>query len=404
MAIKKLPTGRYQIDFRDVGGTRHREAFDTKKQARAAHEDRRQAVRNREYVAPASIPTLKEAAMTWLEAKKVSESKHGGPVKKSTIEFWQNHIDNYIVTSLGDYRLDVVDTALVEKKRDGWKAAGLSGKTVNKVMTTLDAIFQKQLALRTIRFNPVSVAERMARGSNEVGVNDEMDIDTLEVRPEDIYSPDQLARILVAAEPGFDRAILTVFAMTGARHGEGLALMWRDDGAEEIIIRRNWSEEYRDEEPVFSTPKTKHSARRIPKAAELSLELKKWKLQCPPSKYDLMFPQANGRPQNRKAVWRALDRAIKKANENLTQDSQKLRRLTVHSLRHSFASIHLMQGTPVPEVSAMLGHASVDITLKVYTHFIPKMRSDSAKRFAASIFNPGHFLDTSEAKSSGQTG
>jgi hypothetical protein len=49
----------------------------------------------------------------------------------------------------------------------------LAGKTVNKILTTLDAIFQKQLALRVIHYNPVSVAERMATGSNEVGQNDD---------------------------------------------------------------------------------------------------------------------------------------------------------------------------------------------------------------------------------------
>jgi integrase len=238
----------------------------------------------------------------------------------------------------------------------------------------------------------------MARGSNEVGSNDEVDIDSLEVRPEDVYSPDQLLRLIQGAEPGFDRAILTVFATTGARHGEGLALMWRDQGEHDIIIRRNWADEYRDGEPVFSIPKSKHSTRRVPKPAELSLELKKWKLQCPPSKYDLMFPQENGRPRNRKAVWRAFDKAVKKANEKVEHESQKLPRLTVHSLRHSFASIHLMQGTPIPEVSAMLGHANVNITLAVYSHFIPKMRTDSTARFAASIFKSnqdGHFVDTS---------
>jgi|GEM_PF-1818003 len=171
----------------------------------------------------------------------------------------------------------------------------LTGKTVNKILTTLDAIFQKQLALRVIQYNPVSVAERMATGSNEVGQNDEIDIDDLEVQPEDVYNPEQLARFLGSTVPGFDRTILTVYAMTGARHGERLALMWRDQGQAEIIVRRDWSDEFRDGEPVFSTPKTKHSIRRIPSSAELSLELKKWKLQCPPSKYDLMFPQADGR-------------------------------------------------------------------------------------------------------------
>jgi integrase len=45
-----------------------------------------------------------------------------------------------------------------------------------------------------------------------------------------------------------------------------------------------------------------------------------------------------------------------------------------------------MNGTPIPEVSAMLGHANVNITLTVYTHFIPKMRTNSTEKFAASIF------------------
>ena len=122
----------------------------------APFDGRRTAVRNREFIAPAEIPSVEQAAHAWLEGKKVSESKHGGPVKQSTIEHWQNHIHTYIVPTLGRYRMDVVDTAFVEKKRDEWKAIGtLSGKTINKVMTTLDAVFQKQLALRTIRYNPV---------------------------------------------------------------------------------------------------------------------------------------------------------------------------------------------------------------------------------------------------------
>src|SRR4030095_7096311 len=150
---------------------------------------------------------------------------------------------------------------------------------------------------------------------------------------------------------------------------------------------------YRDGEPIFWTPKTKHSIRRIPISAELALELKKWKLQCPPSRYDLVFPQSDGRPQSRKTTWRALEKAIKKANDKVAED-QKLTQLTIHALRHSFASIHLMQGTPIPEVSAMLGHADVTTTLRVYSHFIPKMRTDSTQRFAASIFQRGHFVDT----------
>jgi integrase len=66
-------------------------------------------------------------------------------------------------------------------------------------------------------------------------------------------------------------------------------------------------------------------------------------------------------------------------------ERDKLRRLTIHSLRHSFASIHMMNGTPITEVSAMLGHANVNITMQVYAHFVPKMQTDSATRLAATI-------------------
>lgn len=59
--IRKLPSGRYQITFRDGNGVKHRESFDREKDARAAQDERRTSVRNREYVAPAKIPTVEQS-------------------------------------------------------------------------------------------------------------------------------------------------------------------------------------------------------------------------------------------------------------------------------------------------------------------------------------------------------
>jgi hypothetical protein len=56
--IRKLPSGRYQITFRDGNGVKHRASFDREKDARAVQDERRTSVRNREYVAPAKIPTV----------------------------------------------------------------------------------------------------------------------------------------------------------------------------------------------------------------------------------------------------------------------------------------------------------------------------------------------------------
>jgi integrase len=44
---------------------------------------------------------------------------------------------------------------------------------------------------------------------------------------------------------------------------------------------------------------------------------------------------------------------------------------TPHDLRHVFASVALANGIPVTDVSRYLGHRSVDLTYRIYSHFIP---------------------------------
>ena len=59
------------------------------------------------------------------------------------------------------------------------------------------------------------------------------------------------------------------------------------------------------------------------------------------------------------------------------------KRLRIHDLRHTFISLHLMMGTPIPEVASMAGHSSPVITMGIYSHFIPKMRTAAAERLSA---------------------
>jgi len=56
--------------------------------------------------------------------------------------------------------------------------------------------------------------------------------------------------------------------------------------------------------------------------------------------------------------------------------------VTLHSLRHSHASILLSKGVPISVVSERLGHADQNITLSIYSHALP---ADS--RAAARIWN-----------------
>jgi hypothetical protein len=72
-----------------------------------------------------------------------------------------------------------------------------------------------------------------------------------------------------------------------------------------------------------------------------------------------------------------------------------LRRVDMHSLRHSFASALIMAGAPVTEVQHLLGHSSPQTTLKVYSHWFANTQSDSVDRLSRTLAgNLGHFLDT----------
>jgi hypothetical protein len=75
--------------------------------------------------------------------------------------------------------------------------------------------------------------------------------------------------------------------------------------------------------------------------------------------------------------------------------------LRFHDLRHSFAS-HLIVDLDVAQVSRILGHASITITLDVYTHFFDdarhahEIRSQMATSdFAALLSRNSHAAEVS---------
>jgi len=78
----------------------------------------------------------------------------------------------------------------------------------------------------------------------------------------------------------------------------------------------------------------------------------------------------------------------KKNNQALAVCAKRagVRVLSMNNLRHSFASQHLIAGTPVLEVSKLMGHSDPSVTLKVYSRWAEREQSTAELALAERIF------------------
>lgn len=192
-----------------------------------------------------------------------------------------------------------------------------------------------------------------------------------------IYSKDKLKIFLKAAskDEWYLEYLLGVFC--GLRKGEILGLKFSDFDFEQhtVSVKRQLGanpvmEERSSKIASYSViekdPKTFNSVRtlRIPQVIETEVLRRKNKidedrdaLMDGYENNDYISCQPNGRPHNMSSMNIAL---TKLCNRN------GLPKITVHSLRHMFATILIEQGVPLVKISALLGHSSVNTTFEYY--------------------------------------
>lgn len=379
MACVRKRRGKFVLDFRDQDGKRRWETYDTRKEADQALANRIPELKRGAYRAPTEVLTFAAVAAMWLEGKR----NH----RLSSFAQWQTHLDLHLLPTLGAFKVNQIQVRHLEALRDERRRAGLAPTTVNKVLTTAAAVFKFAMRHDMTERNPAGAAERCRLAAREVEVGGDVDglRDDASVRPAEVLSGAEVGQLIAAAPGGLYRTYLLTAALTGARVGELTALTWEDLDLDAGVmhVRRSvsWAKE-RGVTPTatrfrFYEPKTRSSRRTVPLTPALVAALRRWKLACPPSPLGLVFPSDDGTPKHRSViVHRGLRPALKRA---------ELRRVTLHSLRHSFASALLGDGLPVTQVAAILGHSSPIVTMRVYAHWLGEGESDPAASLAAAV-------------------
>ena len=60
--------------------------------------------------------------------------------------------------------------------------------------------------------------------------------------------------------------------------------------------------------------------------------------------------------------------------------------IRIHDLRHSYASIALARGVHPKVVQEAMGHATIAVTLDLYSHVVPSLQRAAAKEMGAALF------------------
>lgn len=318
--------------------------------------------------APATpTDTLAAHLDTWLEDVVAPR------VAPNTLEKRVWAASNHIVPALGSLRLGDVGARQITSLYSQLSREGYALATRREIHVTLKMALSQAVKWGLIRSNPCDLVDTPRQAAREYREDEE------EVRA----LTDEQARVL------FDftresrwRNYYIAAIRTGLRPGEALGLRWGDvdlslDPAS-LRVRRTL-----DTHGVarFGPPKSEASRRTVALHYEAADALEEQRRMLageglPAGTRDLVFPSKTGTPMSSNNLrGRYLQPDLKAAG---------LPKLSLHGLRHTFASIALHEWRMRPAiVQQALGHESMKMTQDLYGHLMQDAQADEMRRLNA---------------------
>lgn len=308
----------------------------------AAEEALRRAVN----AALAGLPLRSEPAPRKSTAKTVAEvseiflASSETKNKHSSVRSKRQILRDHVLPALGQLPIDAADYAAIEDFKVA-TAKKVGAKTVNNVLTVLRSLLVVAAKRKLIAAVP------------------EIEWMKTEAPPFDFLTFEEADRLIAAAD-GEWRAMIIVAARSGLRQGELLGLRWDDADLKacQLVIRQS------NVRGRVTTPKNR-KGREIPMSDQLEAALRSHRHL----RGELVFCRDDGRPLTDGLCKHPLWRACKRAG---------LRRISWHDLRHTFASHLVMRGASLKAVQELMGHATIQMTMR-YAHLSPAVKRDTVR-------------------------
>lgn len=382
-SVKKDRTGRwfFVVDL-SPPGARHRKqvrrrGFPTAKAARNALDELKANLRAGTWAAP-SKQTLGEFLEKWLATVTPR-------LRPATVYSYRRNLRLHVVDRIGDVPLQALDAGtlnvlyadLLQPGANRATGGPLAARTVTYIATIVKSALGDAVRWGRLARNPADLADPPRASAHR--------------RPDMVtWTAEEVARFLTLGAAAGDRdvALWRLLVATGCRRGEALGLRWRDVDLDAGTATIRQTVIVVAHVPQFGSPKTAAGARTLDLDAGTVTALREHRRRQAAERLqigagwrdlDLVFPKVDGSMEDPESASLRFARRVRKAD---------LPRLTLHGLRHTWATLALRAGVHPKVVQERLGHSTIGVTLGVYSHVTAGMGRQAAELVAGLIDGP----------------
>ncbi len=312
------------------------------------------------------VKNYKELAELWLKSYEMT-------VKPQTFIATKRMIYNHLTPVFGELKLDKLSVSYIQGFINDLSKEFVHFGTVHSINKR---VLQYGVSLQLIPFNPARdvILPKVVKPDNKaIKFIDYNDLKALMSYMEKLSNKKYSYY--------FDYVLYSVLLATGCRFGEAIALTWSDIDFENATIDIN--KNYNRLVDIVGTPKSKAGFRVISIDQKTVNLLRLYKnrqrrlfTDVSSEAPEVVFATPTRKYQNTAIRQESLDRRLKEID---------CPRFTFHAFRHTHASLLLNAGIPYKELQHRLGHATLAMTMDIYSHLSKDKEKEAVSYYEKAI-------------------
>ena len=300
-------------------------------------------------------------------------------VRPNTLREYTHIYNKSISPYIGNYNINSITKSVIQNLILKADDSGYGYERQNKIKIILSDMFSKAMDDEFLAKNP----------AKSVRIYEKKKISAKAL------SKDEQEIFFECCAGTFYDNLFNIAVNTGLRPGELFALTEKDINLEEGYIDVNKTlvyQKYLDDDcKVFHVepPKTSQSYRKVPmnslcrKYIERQIRQKNViENKRPKEKNDYLFTTKFNTPLNSQIYSDAIKAVIDMINVSKSCD-EEMEYFSGHTFRHTFATRCFEAGVSPKVVQSYLGHATLQMTMDLYTHVMPEKLNSDIERIAS---------------------